>query len=88
MHWHIQYWHKMGSSLCGAVKMNLTSIHENMGLIPGLVLGDAESCGVAHRCSSNPVLVWLWHRPAATALIRPLAWERPYAAGVALKSKT
>ena len=27
----------------------------------------------------------LWHRPAATALIRPLAWEPPYAAGVALK---
>ena len=27
----------------------------------------------------------LWCRPAAVALIRPLAWEPPYAAGVALK---
>ena len=31
------------------------------------------------------VLLWLWHRPAATALIRPLAWEPPYAVGAALK---
>ena len=30
---------------------------------------------------------WLWYRPAATALIRPLAWELLYAADVALKSK-
>ena len=27
----------------------------------------------------------LWRRPAATALIQALAWEPPYAAGVALK---
>ena len=31
------------------------------------------------------VLLWLWHRLAAVALIRPLAWEPPYAEGVALK---
>ena len=30
-------------------------------------------------------MLWLWHRPAATAPIRPLAWERPYAEGAALK---
>ena len=30
-------------------------------------------------------LLWLWCRPAAIALIRPLAWEPPYAAGGALK---
>ena len=29
----------------------------------------------------------LWSRPAATALIRPLAQELPYAAGEALKKK-
>ena len=29
----------------------------------------------------------LWHRPAATAPIRPLAWESPCAAGAALKIK-
>ena len=27
----------------------------------------------------------LWHRPVAAALIRPLAWEPPCAAGVAIK---
>jgi len=39
------------------------------------------SCGVGHRRSSNLALLW----PAATAPIRPLAWEPPYATGVALK---
>jgi len=45
-----------------------------MGSIPGLI-----------RWVQDPVLLWLWCRPEATALIRPLAWEPPYAAGVALK---
>ena len=31
------------------------------------------------------VLLWLWGRPAA--LIQPVAWEPPYAAGAALKRK-
>ena len=31
--------------------------------------------------------MWLWHRPAAAALMPPLAWEFPYATGVALKRK-
>ena len=31
-------------------------------------------------------LLWLWHRPAAAAPIRPQAWELPYAPGVALKN--
>ena len=39
------------------------------------------SCGVYHRCGSDPALLWLWHRLAPTAPIRPLAWEPPYAAG-------
>ena len=30
-------------------------------------------------------MLQLWHRPATTALIRPLAWEPPYAASAALK---
>ena len=45
------------------------------------------SCGVGHRCSSDLAWLWLWHRLAAIAMIRPLAWEFPYAAGAALKSK-
>ena len=43
------------------------------------------SCGVGRRCGLDPALLWLWHRPAATALIQPLAWEPPYAAGAALE---
>ena len=34
------------------------------------------------------MLLWLWCRLAATALILPLAWEPPYATPVALKSQT
>ena len=34
---------------------------------------------VGHGRSSDPVLLWLWHRPAATAPIGPLVWEPPYA---------
>ena len=48
-------------------------------------LSIAMNCGVGRRHSSDPVLPWLWHRPAATALIRPLAWEPPYAVGAALE---
>ena len=43
------------------------------------------SCGVGQRHGSDPSLLWLWSRPAATAVIRPLAWEPPYAVGVALE---
>ena len=43
------------------------------------------SCGVACRRGSDPALLWLWFRPAATAPIRPLAWEPPYAAEAALE---
>ena len=41
------------------------------------------SCGVGCRRSLDPEL--LWCRPAAVALIQPLAWELPYASVVAPK---
>ena len=41
------------------------------------------SCGVGCRCGSDSALLWLWRRLAATAPIRPLAWEPPYATGAA-----
>ena len=44
------------------------------------------SCGVGQRRSLDPELLWLWGKRAAVALIRPLAWEPPYASSVALKS--
>ena len=43
------------------------------------------SCGVSCKRSSDPELLWLC-RPAAVASIGPLAWEPPYAAGVALEN--
>ena len=43
---------------------NTTNIHEDAGSIPGLAL--------RHCCE-------LWCRLAEAALIRPLAWEPPYA---------
>ena len=47
---------------------------------------------IRHRCEGcrhglDPALLWLWRRPAATAPIRPLAWESPCAMGTALKKK-
>ena len=41
------------------------------------------SCGVGCRRDSDPGLLWPWCRPVASAPIRPLAWELPYAAGAA-----
>ena len=41
------------------------------------------NCGVGSRRGSDPVLLWLWRRLEAAAPIRPLAWEPPYAMGVA-----
>ena len=43
------------------------------------------NCGIGHRQGLDSALQWLWCRPGATAPIQPLAWERLYAVGVALK---
>ena len=43
------------------------------------------SSGVGRRRSLDPALLWLWRRPAATAQIRPLAWELTYAVGAPLE---
>ena len=66
----------MGSSYCGTAEMNPTSIYEDAGLIPGLT-----------QWGKDPVLLWLWCRPAAVAPIQPLTWVPPYAIGMALKKK-
>ena len=45
----------------------------------------AMSCSIGRRHGTDPSLLWLWCRPAATALIQPLDWDPPYASGTALK---
>ena len=53
----------------------------------GLRSSVTTSRGIGRRQGADPVLLWLWPRPAAVALIQPLAWELPYAVGAALKTK-
>ena len=70
------------------LRTQLVSMRMRVQSLASLIgLSLAVSCGVGSRCGSDLLLLWLWHRAAAVALIQPLAWELPYAAGAALKSK-
>ena len=46
------------------------------------------SFGIGRRHGSDLVLLWLWRRPVAIVLIRPLDLEPPYALTAALKRHT
>jgi len=56
--------------------MNTTRIHKDKCSIPGPT-----------QWVKDPVLLWLWCRPAAAVPICPLAWELPCAMGVARKKE-
>ena len=60
----------------GTMKFRIRSLAS----LSGLRIRHYHGCGVDHRCGSDLALLWLWRRPATTALIRP-----PYAASAALK---
>ena len=64
-----------GNSCCGTAEANPTRNHEVVGSIPALA-----------QWVKDLALLWLWCRLAAVALIRPLAWEPPQAAGTTLKT--
>ena len=65
------------------------SVPEDVSLVPGLAQWSKDPAlpQVAHRCGFDQALLLLWRRPAPAALMRPLAWELPYAPGVAMKRK-
>ena len=63
-----------------------TNIHEDaffrsLVSLSGLRILHGHELWCRSQTRSDPSLLWLWCRLAATAPIQPLAWEPPYAEG-------
>ena len=58
---------------------------QSLALFSGLRIWCCCELWCRWQSASDLVLLWLWCRPVAAALIWPLVWVLPYAMGVALK---
>ena len=65
----------------GTMKLRVLSLASLSGL------SIQHCCELWCRSQGDLALLWLWHRPADVTPVGPLAWEPPYATGVALKSQ-
>ena len=57
----------------------------SLALLIGLKIRRCRELWCRLQTQLRSALLWLWRRSVATALIRPLGWEPPYAVGAALK---
>ena len=58
-----------------------------LALLSGLGIQCCRELWCRSQVQLGSELLWLWRRPAATAPIRPLAWESPYVMGEAQRKK-
>ena len=57
----------------------------SLALLSGLRIRHCHELWCRLQMCLGPMLLWIWRRLVATAPIRPLAWEPPYATGAALE---
>ena len=81
----------MGVPIVAQWVKNPTGIYEDASSIPNLIWWVKDPV-LPQTLAQVTDVAWIWHGYgvawlAAAALIQLLAWELPYAAGVALKNK-